>query len=167
MNTELKAYFFINDLYMSEKQWGIQSVHALSELYKKKLTSNQKAMLRDWQDNHKTVIMLKGINCGTLKYLYKTISHTCDKLDYPSSVFYEDEDSLNDAITCVMAIVPSDLMKVEKEEILPTREEIELMVIEDNIGNGETLYDVILPTKKTKDFYIKLLKATIGIGRLA
>ena len=166
---ELRAYFFVNNLYMSEKQWGIQSVHALSELNKKKLPENQRAVLEDWQNNHKTVIILQGTNCAGLKHFDRILSHACNKLGYPSSVFYEDMDSLNGAITCVMAIVPVDLVKVERDEILPTREELDEMRAEDIVGSGsgETYYDVILPTKKTPEFYQMFLKATIGIGRLA
>lgn len=166
---ELRAYFFVNNLYMSEKQWGIQSMHALSELYKKKLAGQQKVMLDSWQDNDKTVIILQGTNCAGLKFFENVVGYACKKLNYPHSVFYEDEDSLNGAITCVMALVPIDVVKIEKDEILPTREELSAMVSEDmwGSGSGETIYDCILPTKKTKDFYITLLKATIGTGRLA
>lgn len=154
---------------MSEKQWGIQSVHALSELYKKNLSKHQKAMLDDWQNNHKTVIILQGTNCAGLHHFEDVVGHACKKLDYPFSSFYEDEDSLNGAITCVMAIVPVDLVKVERDEVLPGREQLEEMVSEDICGSGsyETYYDVTLPSVKTNQFYYTLLKATIGIGRLA
>ena len=111
----MRAYFFVNNLYMRELQWGLQSLHCLGELHNKYLpnvaSATQYAMLRDWEQNHKTVIFLGAGNVEGLNTVYNHFRELERFTDfkYPFARFNEDEQSLNNAITSVGIILPESV----------------------------------------------------------
>lgn len=110
---KMKLYTFTN-MYMSDIQKGIQTQHACAELFVKYQQDSQcKHNLYDWATNHKTTIVLNGGNAQSLHNLYDRLLPLCDCLNYPISVFYEDQQSLNGCITCVAIVVPDSVYNAE------------------------------------------------------
>lgn len=126
-NTELRLYTFTN-FYLSQIQIGIQSAHLIGELFNdyvldqktppgKATTLYQRIkneMLVDWSLHHKTMIVLNGGNSLMLTNLYEELMILGDKLNLPVSKFHEDEQSLNNALTCVGLIIPDFLYDAKK-----------------------------------------------------
>jgi hypothetical protein len=101
---------------MSSLQKGIQSLHCITDLmvqYDNVMRSPQeqarKDMLMDWATNHKVVILLNGGNSAGLQEIYDTLASTSPQTTYPYGKFNEDEQSLNNALTCVGVIVPEKI----------------------------------------------------------
>ncbi|MEM2159449.1 MAG: hypothetical protein QXN55_00660 [Candidatus Nitrosotenuis sp.] len=119
----MRAYFFGN-YYLSQIQQGIQGLHAVVELFTQaeSFTSrisvvdlpqtirDQITMLYDWATNHKTVVFLNGGNQADLQELDAFLSTGI----YPTSRFYEDEKSLNNALTSVCVILPEKIYEGAK-----------------------------------------------------
>jgi hypothetical protein len=127
----MRAYFFTN-FYMSSLQKGIQSLHCITDLmvqYDDVMRSPQeqarKDMLMDWAANHKVVILLNGGNSADLQEIYDKLASTSPQTTYPYGKFNEDEQSLNNALTCVGVVVPekiyllADLIR-RKEPVMHT-----------------------------------------------
>lgn len=104
----MRAYFFTN-YYMSSIQKGIQSLHCVADMfsyYEHNDSSPSKYdQLLDWANYHKTAILLNGGNSKDLKEMYDKL-HFAAKHTYPYGKFCEDEQSLNNAVTCVGILVP-------------------------------------------------------------
>lgn len=112
----LRAYFFVNQ-YISGIHAGIQSLHALSEVHNKYYgtATQEEAMLRDWESNHKTVIVLEGGYQSRLEELlvqFSGINH-----NYPFASFREEKDALNCAMTAVCIILPEQVFAAKQEYI--------------------------------------------------
>lgn len=118
----MRAYFFVNNLYMRELQWGLQSLHCLGELHNKYEEQNEVEynVLREWERDHKTVIFLGAANVAGLLEVYQTFEEMSrfSDLPYPFAKFEEDEQSLNSAITSVGIVIPAkiyDLARLARE----------------------------------------------------
>lgn len=101
----LRLYSFVN-YYLSDLQRGLQTAHLVSELYMKyRFSSSRVTFILDaWAYMNKTIIILNGGNQKNLS----DILHQFQKagLNYPYTMFQEDDDSLNNALTCVGIIFP-------------------------------------------------------------
>jgi len=111
----MRAYFFVNK-YLSSIQQGIQALHCTHELFVKYnhqvfSNSEEKKMLFDWAENHKTVIILNG---GTNEDLI-TINNLIVNLRIPNTNFHEE--ALGNTLTCVGCIVPEYYYSTPIEEI--------------------------------------------------
>lgn len=124
-NKNYKGYFFVNNLYMSEKQYGIQSFHCLGEIVLKYMTVNQALNrkvrtkynhLLNWLKNDKKTILLKGYNCANLNKIKEFLNDNDNT--YPWSYFCEDEESLNSAITSVGIVLPERIHNAPRDEDL-------------------------------------------------
>lgn len=120
-----KGYFFVNNLYMSEKQYGIQSFHCLGEIVLKYMpvsdVINRKVRtkynhLLNWLKNDKTAILLKGHNCANLNKIKEFLNDKDNP--YPWSYFCEDEESLNSAITSVGVVLPECIHNAPRDDDL-------------------------------------------------
>lgn len=103
------AYTWVPELFLNEKQCGIQSAHCISDM---SLLNN--TVYQNWATHHKRLIMFKGTNCGNLRrvfyILYKARQHLAIKgLDIPVVKFNEDAESLDGAITAVGMVFPNAL----------------------------------------------------------
>jgi hypothetical protein len=124
-NVEYRGYFFVNALYMREVQWGIQSLHCAVAMFARinfaarishmEITEQEK--LEHWAAKDKTIIILNGGNHAELNSLYREILPLALELQLPYGVFNEDEQSLNNATTCVGVIVPDSVYALPLEPI--------------------------------------------------
>jgi hypothetical protein len=103
----MRCYHFGN-YYLSQIQQGIQAAHAQMEMFVKyQAPSEQRDMLYDWAENHKTMVCLTGGNSAALA----EITGTLHQLSYPNVMFSEDENSLNGALTNVAVVVPTSVVE--------------------------------------------------------
>ena len=111
MTMESRLYCLTNPTYMSQIQCGIQSLHVLGELNVKYRHEKTEAadLLFDWQDNHKTVIVLNGGCAGDLVEIREYLYQDAAALGLPYAHFNEDVYSLGGVITCVGVVVPAYL----------------------------------------------------------
>lgn len=101
MKSPIRLYSFVNTLYMSQLQWGIQTAHCVSGL------SLQKGKAyKQWAQHDMTIIILNGVNVGRLLELKQIISAGAKKLKLQATSFTEDEHSLGGVITAVAVLVP-------------------------------------------------------------
>jgi hypothetical protein len=110
-----RGYFLTNNIYMSSLQAGLQTAHAVAELYEKYQfrSSPEPTFLHEWAQFHKTIIILNGGNHGDLLDLYGVLEPLAEKLNLPVAKFHEDERSLNGACTCVGIILPDSIYDLE------------------------------------------------------
>lgn len=109
----MRLYSFVN-YYLSPIQHGIQTAHCVSELsWMYKFNTKQAKAYYDWAKNHKTVVVLNGGNSLALDTTYWRLSAFSEQLKLPVTRFYEDEQSLNRALTAVAIILPENLYDVE------------------------------------------------------
>jgi hypothetical protein len=96
------------NFYLSSIQQGIQGAHVLAELFTKygENTTGGGYSLFDWARNHKTMICLNGGNASSLREFYALL-HSSDNKYLPYAKFHEDEQSLDNAMTCVGVVVPA------------------------------------------------------------
>lgn len=111
-----RLYSFINHLYMSPLQWGIQTAHCVSTMSRCKKTALQTLAYNEWADEEPTIIVLQGGNLGSLKRLEDTLFPLAQKLELPFASFREDQESLGGILTAVSVLVPETLFDVKKEE---------------------------------------------------
>ena len=118
----MRGYFYGN-FYLSSVQQGIQALHCLGEMHNTyDPTINERVvylapeyvMLREWERNHKTVILCSGGNCNDLMYIQENLAPSA-KGRYPCATFYEDSISLNSAITCTGIILPEKIYNAMEE----------------------------------------------------
>jgi hypothetical protein len=106
----MRAYFFGN-MYLSSIQQGIQAAHATHELFTKwNQPSLARSNLLEWAENHKTMILLNGGYAATIQELVDFLAEQGDhSVTYPYAPFYEEEASLNGALTTVGVILPEKI----------------------------------------------------------
>lgn len=119
----MRAYF-LGNFYLSPIQQGIQAAHCVHDLFIKysALTSNATDVLYDWAANHKTMIVLNGGNSQGLADAATVMIPLAQACGYPVATFSEDEQSLNNALTCVGVVVPASIYEYQdaKREIVPS-----------------------------------------------
>lgn len=104
-----RAYFFGNS-YLSAHQQGIQATHVLGELMcKYQDDSEQTNALKTWAEEDKTIVLLNGGNHLELHRVHKKLEEFANQFKLPLAHFYEDEESLNGALTAVGIIIPSSI----------------------------------------------------------
>lgn len=120
--TKYRGYFFAL-MQLSPIQAGIQAAHCVSEM-----TLEYNYIFDEWAQSHKTIILLNGGNHQDLNQLYDELKIITKTLIYkiggannhlPVVKFTEDEQSLNNATTCVGIIIPNrvyDIPNVYCEE---------------------------------------------------
>ena len=130
--------YTLTNVYLSSIQKGIQSAHLAVDLvrkydqkipqalppYKDGIFSDKddiSTKVRDWADNHKTMIVLNSGNSAMLGNLQRAfeiydVQAKKAKSDrtpvIPYAFFREDEESMNGTLTCVGCILPKTLYSV-------------------------------------------------------
>lgn len=99
----MRAYLWTHD-FLSSLQKGVQSTHAISEMSIQKHPTYD-----DWAQNHKTLVFLKGGNCEVLLRRHRLLKPIVQRLNLPCAAFFENEASLNNAITSVGVVVPEHI----------------------------------------------------------
>lgn len=103
-----RLYSFVAGLYLSPLQNGLQTAHAVSEMYadlEEGTTKNMDAF-RAWASKDKTIIICNALNSAGVGEAYNKATFYGTRLNLPSTVFNEDTQSLNDAPTAAAIIVP-------------------------------------------------------------
>ena len=110
---ETRAYIFGN-MYLSSIQQGIQAAHVITNMFAEyKNRSKRKNMLYRWASKDKTIVLLNGGRSTDLRHL-ATFFDDNRKNPYPWSEFFEDEDSLDGALTSVGIILPERIYEGAK-----------------------------------------------------
>lgn len=136
----MRLYTFCN-YYLSSLQQGLQTAHVVHELFTKYGDVNEGhrydkleyEQLLNWAEDHKTIVILNGGNCLTLNDLLTFLYG--DSNEFAFSGFYEDEQSLNNALTCVGIVLPERIY--DAAEKIRSRSSI----LADYIHGGFTLQD--------------------------
>ena len=106
---EYRLYAFTANLYLSPLQLGLQTAHAVSELFvgaSALASESRRTALLDWAIDDKTIIICgAGNHRGVLDCWSKLISVNSE-LDLPIAIFYEDEQSMNGMATACGVVVP-------------------------------------------------------------
>lgn len=102
------CYYGFSNMYLSSMQVGIQNAHCLMRMsreYGFGLTQTQQGfMFREWANDHETMICLNGGNQAALIKIRGYFN--TERNPYAWMDFYEDEQSLNNCLTCVGIILP-------------------------------------------------------------
>lgn len=102
-----RLYTFVNHVYMSPIQWGIQTAHVVSALSVKYCAGTPEyRKYFAWAVCEPTILVCRGGNVGMLKALHEVLTPLADALNLPYTKFHEDQDSLGGALTSVGILVP-------------------------------------------------------------
>ncbi len=101
----MRLYSFVNT-YLSPLQHGLQTAHCVADMFVKYrfISSSASYQLNVWAEDHKTIIILNGGNQANLFELLDFIYEGNN--NFPFEEFSEDEQSLNNCLTCVSIILP-------------------------------------------------------------
>lgn len=104
----MRAYFFGN-YYLSQIQQGIQALHCAVDMSTQYqfLSSAAARIYFAWARDHKTVVLLNGGNQQSLQDLFNFLDTS--ENPYPIGQFKEDNQSLNDCLTCVGIVLPEPI----------------------------------------------------------
>jgi hypothetical protein len=107
----MRLYSFAN-FYLSPLQHGLQTAHCVSDMAAMvaNLGTDHISLVDtfyDWARNHKTIIICNGGNVAMLEDLFTRLVDHSHKFSLPLVKFYEDEQSLNNALTSVAILVPA------------------------------------------------------------
>jgi len=102
----MRLYSFVN-YYLSPLQHGLQTAHCVSDMSGRYTMSDRRGdAYLAWAASHKTIIICNGGNVAMLEDLHTRLTDFADEFNLPLVKFYEDEQSLNNALTSVAIIVP-------------------------------------------------------------
>ena len=115
-----RLYSFVNHLYMSPLQWGIQTAHCVSNIMAavgslKDDDPQSYQMVVDWAQSP-TIIVCQGGNVSMLNDLYHRLGPLAFTLALPYTKFHEDAESLGGVITAVAVLVPEIMYDVETRQ---------------------------------------------------
>jgi hypothetical protein len=112
MQTNFRLYSFVNGLYMSGIQHGIQTAHAVARMSVR--YNDQKLFLsqiyKQWAQLDQTIVVLSAVNLAGLKEVSEVLHSYEDH--FPVMDFFEDEESLGGIMTCTSIIVPQTIYDV-------------------------------------------------------
>lgn len=126
----MRAYFFVHSA-LSDMQKGIQVAHTLSDLYTKYWKNPIPGYYEpnyafekiiEWGIDHQTIIVLNGgfqQDLLFIKYIFECggdyrKTGIIYKMTYPWTFFREDEQTMNQMVTCVGIILPDNLANYAK-----------------------------------------------------
>jgi hypothetical protein len=105
----MRLYSFTN-YYLSPLQQGLQTAHCVAEIFSKYAhysASYKHIDTNIWANHHKTIIILNGGNQESLNGLVSVFAD--DANPYAWADFHEDEQSLNNCLTCVSIVLPESI----------------------------------------------------------
>lgn len=101
-------YYGFSNMYLSSLQVGLQNAHCIAEMstrYRAQTTLS--TQYQNWALDHRTIILLNGGNQLALQELLTYFD--VDENPYAWDYFEEDEQSLNNCLTCVGIIIPENI----------------------------------------------------------
>lgn len=118
----MRLYSFVN-YYLSPLQHGLQTAHCVSDMAAMVASisadnpASRNFAIREaydaWARSHKTIIICNGGNQAMLEDLFLRLVEFSVQFSLPLVKFYEDEQSLNNALTSVAIIVPEKFYDVK------------------------------------------------------
>lgn len=119
-----RLYSFVPALYISPLQCGLQTAHAVSEMHADLLSledwiesgvgpDEPRRVFNEWATNHKTIIICNALNSEGVEQAYDRLDYFGEKLNLPTVIFREDEQSLNGAATAAAIVVPERLFDAQ------------------------------------------------------
>ena len=116
MTTQYRFYSFTAALYISPLQCGLQTAHAVSQMHADMLIheedqasfrkSSQREAFDTWATDDKTIIICNALNSAGVTDAYVKAVQFGHVFGLPTTIFYEDEISLNGAATASAIVVP-------------------------------------------------------------
>ena len=100
-------YYTFSNMYLSSLQVGLQSAHALAEIFLKHYGD---PILMEWANDHKTMILLNAGYGENIHSLCNFFNHS--ENPFPWAPFYESEEALDGAITTVGIVLPAKIYEM-------------------------------------------------------
>jgi hypothetical protein len=122
-NPNYRMYAFVANLYLSDKQFGIQAGHAKGEMIRSFVfadgTPKQMQAISEFLNDGKTWIILGAVNQRGVLDAYAVLDDMAPRLELPYALFREDEDSMNCMATACCVLIPEEMYdaKPEKDEV--------------------------------------------------
>lgn len=104
-----RFYSFVAGLYLSPLQCGLQTAHAVSEVYDYHSLyhgSEYMQIYNEWASTDKTIIILNALNSRGVLNAHATLLEFAKEFRLPLAIFHEDADSLNGAATACGMVIP-------------------------------------------------------------
>lgn len=147
----MRAYF-LGNYYLSSIQQGIQAAHCAVDMAMKYSShrgeDNQSwVTFCEWAEGHKTMVLLNGGNQSALNDFAFFLNNVDNP--FPWEQFFEDEQSLNNALTCVGIILPeriyeaAALLRQRNTDIIKSEDHDILYVV-----NGDVDYEITVWEKE-------------------
>lgn len=133
-----RGYFFGN-VYLSQIQHGIQAAHVVTRMFAihgQEKKSKESEILYEWAKNP-TKILLNGGTQKNLLRIHHVIANVCKSLNFPYALFNEDEDSLNQAVTSVGVVVPTEIFDFNIDPLTASQIEFTLKHYMDGVQDYE------------------------------
>jgi len=113
-----RFYSFVAGLYLSPLQCGLQTAHAVSEMYAHHVNlsgpmSKRMRVYDEWAQSNKTIVILNALNSKGVIDVHKALMPFAPMYDLPLAIFNEDEQSLNGAATACGMVLPKKYFDVE------------------------------------------------------
>jgi len=121
----VRAYFFVNSA-LSGIQKGLQVAHCVAEMSNEDLEDvavDEKGKFEAWRLDHKTIIVLEGGFHADLHDITGMIRDGDHSFHW--DCFSEDEETMNEMMTCVGVILPERIYEAAKR-VRETRVNLEL-----------------------------------------
>ena len=106
--------YSVTNMYTAGIHAGIQTAHAVHEMFRKPMLTGQRAVLEDWADNHKTIIVLSGGYHANIRTVAEQFSRLGKAMSLPNAHFCESEDALAGAYTAAVIVVPESIWGLPK-----------------------------------------------------
>lgn len=103
-------YSWANNVAMNALQCGLQTGHCVSEMFVQ-YPGNE--VVKDWAENHKTIIIFKGGPSGSLRYIHRILQRYQEivsrrySVEIPVVKFNEDEFTMDGMLTTTAFILPN------------------------------------------------------------
>ncbi len=147
-NKNFRFYSFVAGHYLSALQCGLQTAHAVSEMTTDiKLLQEEKEIFEAWALYDKTIIICQASNNYGVVKTFDTICNSFPTLKLPSTIFYEDEESMNEMATACAIIVPQELYAARTNSELGANKR-------PNINDNDYVYEFIDKDTFLTDFKI-------------
>lgn len=112
LDAPLKLISVVNYQHMSV-QAGIQTAHLVHKLFTKYATQKSHEYyagacrtLDQWAQHDHTIVVKRGGGCASLQHDYQELSKLAMKLELPHTRWFESQEALNGALTCIGVVIP-------------------------------------------------------------
>ena len=114
--------YSLTNMYLSPIQQGIQTAHALHELYENYagFSNETSSKIHEWAKNHKTIIVLNGGYQSSIAESVELFADITNTLYLPYAFFNEEKNALNGALTAACIVVPEEIYNMSETKTVTT-----------------------------------------------